>query len=377
MSHDFPASNTIDYDGYANAGNYFPRYHALDGLSYPIDDQPYFAAIYNEKGGTLNATNLYIGIGAHFSMLYNRGTASINRMYTEFSQNGSAYYDRWNLRLFTVIINEFGTLRISNSDIVGADASLIDMYGGTVELKNVTLAQSMMGITTYYSAESILMDTVNLYEIGKFYASLGAATYTSIHDSFDPVWFTTPCHLSADSVTLKNSKFSYVDAFGVLQISEYGVLDPHRDETEFKTVNMVSNEFNFYLDSDTDYDGYSYRSDFSAFDSMLNEAYGTAVDLTSAAKFSKTAKSVSTENSTGLLVVERGYEFVIGNNHFSVDVGLEGNDSDYTVDPYLYLDSGSADGCIAGNDLENIDIVVKSGNIKSCKHYGFDLQEVQ
>ena len=40
---------------------------------------------------------------------------------------------------------------------MGADTSLIDIYGGTVELYNVTLVQSMIGITTYYSAESISM----------------------------------------------------------------------------------------------------------------------------------------------------------------------------------------------------------------------------
>ena len=42
-----------------------------------------------------------------------------------------------------------------------------------MELSNVTLAQFMMGIITYLSAASIPMDTVNLYEIGKCYASFG------------------------------------------------------------------------------------------------------------------------------------------------------------------------------------------------------------
>ena len=53
------------------------------------------------------------------------------------------------------------------------DTSLIDIGGGTVELSNVALTQSIMGITTYYSTESILMDTVNLYEVGIYDASFG------------------------------------------------------------------------------------------------------------------------------------------------------------------------------------------------------------
>ena len=55
----------------------------------------------------------------------------------------------------------------------GADTPLIDIGGGSMERNNVNLAQSMMPITTYHSAASIPMDTVNLYEIGKCYASFG------------------------------------------------------------------------------------------------------------------------------------------------------------------------------------------------------------
>ena len=324
-------------------------------------------------------TNSYIGIGAHFSILYNRGTASISRMHSEFSQNRSAYYDRWNLRPYTAITNHFGTLLITDSAIVGADTSLIDIYGGTVELNNVTLAQSMMGITTYYSAESISMDNVNLYEIGKFYASFGAALYhydpaRTNWQYYDPesVYLTTPCHLSADSVTLKNSKFSYVDPFGVLMITEYGLNDPEDDEVDIKSLNIVDNEFTLNLVAGDEYDGYSYRSDFGALKSMLNESFGYRVAVDNVAGFIGTVQNVSIHNSSGLIVVENVYEFVIGNNEILVDAAFSDN-----VDSYLYIDSGPADGCIAGNVLENIDIVVRSGNIKSCKHYGFDSNQVE
>ena len=375
---------------YANSGIYFLRYWFSwydillnDGTK--NENEEYYAAIYNvNEGGTLNMTNLYIGIGAHFSVLYNGGSASIHGMHTQFSQNGFAYYDRWNLRLNTMITNNFGTLSISDSDIVGADSSLIDIYGGTVKLNNVTLAQSMMGITTYHSAASILMENINLYEIGKFYASLGAAKYHPWHTwnqwtfliDVEPVYSTAPCHLSADSVTIENCRFSYLDSFGVLAISTLGLEDQGNDDLEMKSVRIINNEFAFNLYPDAQFDGYSYRSDFGALKSMANESFGSKVPVDDVADFISSAKWAAND-STGLIVVENGYEFVIGNNEIVGDAELRRNGSEYPVDPYLYIDSGSADGCIAGNILENIDIVVKSGNLKSCKHYGFDINQVE
>ena len=369
-------NSTSDYWDYGNAGIYFMRYFYYNQYL-ENENEPYFAAIYNQNGGTLNATNLYIGIGAHFSVLYNQGSASINGLHTEFSRNGSAYYDRWNLRLYTAITNDFGALYITNSNIVGADTSLIDINGGTVRLSNVTLARSMMGITTYYSAESILMDNVNLYEIGKFYASFGAALYhydpaRSDWNVDDPeaVYLTTPCHLSADSVTIQNSKFSYIDSFGVLMISEYGLNDPEDNDVDIKSVKIVNNEIALKLIAGDEYDGYSYRTDFSALSSMLNESFRSMVTAENVANFINASQMLGIHNSTGLIVVENGYEFVIGNNDILVDAAFSG-------DSYLYIDSGSADGCISGNDLVNIDIVVQSGNIKSCKHYGLDSNQVK
>ena len=366
---------------FTNAGIYFMQFTFYNSFDVYDNNEPYYAAIYNQNGGTLNMTNLYIGIGAHFSVLYNRGTASINGVYTEFSQNISAYYDRWNLRLSTMITNSFGTLCITDSDIMGADTSLIDIYGGTVELRNVTLAQSMMGITTYYSAESISMENVTLYEIGKFYASLGAAIYHYGSDSFGNVrnrnWFVTPpCHLSANAVTLTNSRFSYLDSFGVLTFSEYGIYDPEKEDSQAKSLELTGNQMAMILVPHSAYEGYLYRTDFSALDKMLNESFSGQVPVKYGRQFIDTAQELMNK-STGLIVVENGYEFVVGNNDILVDAELRVNDSRYAIDPYLYIDSGSFDGCIAGNDLENIDIVVISGNIKSCKHYAFNISQVQ
>ena len=369
----------MEWFKYQNAGIYFMRYPFYDshvGDTFTNELQPYYTAIYNAQSANINITNLYVGIGAHFSLLHNRGSASIRQLHTEFSQNGSAYYNRWNLRLYTLMTNNFGTLHITDSNIVGADTSLIDIYGGTVELNNVILAQSMMGITTYYSAESISMDNVNLYEIGKFYASFGAASYHSKLGGYASTgewnWFaTTPCHLAADSVTIRNSKFSYLDSFGVVTVNEYGLYDVARDNTVIKSLEFVDNKIILKsIGADKS------RTDFTALKSLLNESFGQSVDTDLVLLFIDNALKTMND-STGLIVVENGYGFVIGNNEILVGAELRVNDSGYAVNPYLYIDSGSADGCMAGNVLENIDIVVKSGNIKSCKHYGFDANQVQ
>ena len=361
---------------YSNVGVYFLQYsYYYQYLE--NDNEPYYAAIYNQNGGTLNISNLYVGIGAHFSVLYNRGRASIQGMYTEFSQNGSAYYDPWNLRLSSVITNDFGTLYISDSDIVGADKSLIDIYGGTAELDNVTLAQSMMGITTYYSAESISMNNVNLYEVGKFYTSIGAAVYF-YNDYYQAVFDTAPCHLAADSVTLESSKFSYIDSFGVITISAEGISDSP-DDSAVKSLEFNNNHFTLTLVPGDQYDGYSYSIDFSALQLIQTKSLGVLDEVKDrVVDFIEHAQSANIEDSTGLIVIGTGYEFALGNNEILVGADLKANESNYMVDPYLYIDSGRfADGCIAGNILENIDIVVNSGNIKSCKHYGVDSDKVK
>ena len=128
-----------------------------------------------------------------------------------------------------------------------------------------------------------------------------------------------------------------------------------------------------------EYDGHSYSVDFSALQliqdksmGVLDEVKGRVID------FIEHAQIANIDDSTGLIVIENGYEFVFGNNEILVGAELRGNGSNYTVDPYLYFDSGRfADGCIAGNILENIDIVVNSGNIKSCKHYGIETDKVK
>ena len=375
-------SASCDDNCFSNAGIYFMQYAYYSDVDLYDTNAPYYAAIYNKIGANLNISNLYIGVGAHFSVLHNQGSASMHNLSTEFSQNGSAYYDRWKLRLSTMITNNFGTLSISNSDIVGADTSLIDIYGGTVQLYNVTLAQSMMGITTYYSAEKISIDNMNLYEIGKFYASFGAALYHHAAWSgwnwfSDWNWFRTPpCHLSADWVSVNNSKFSYLDSFGVLTFSEYGIYEPGKEDPQTKSLTFIGNQMVMNLVPDPEYEGYLYRTDFSALDKMLNESFGDEVKVDDVRQFIDTAREMM-DNSTGLIVVENGYDFVIGNNDFSVDAELKGNDSEYAVDRYLYLNSGSVDGCIGGNKLTNFDILVKSGNIKSCKHHAFDANQVE
>ena len=363
-----------DYCSFWNSGIYFMRYLFLDESSFYDESDPFFAAIYNENKGLLNITNLYFGIGAHFSLLYNRGTASIHGLHTEFSQNDSAYYDRWNLRPRTVITNYFGSFHIFDSDIVGADMSLVDIYGGTVDLHNVTLAQSMLGITTYYFAESISMDTVNLYEIGKFYSSLGAATYYVAREQNieGKVDFFAPCHLAADSVIIiKNSSFSYLDPSGVLKFAETGILDEDTHPIGSGSLQMMDNIFKLTLQPDDGYDGYLYRSDYSAFRSMLNQSYGIG-ERKNRLEYAKAFVTKQAQSTAGYIVIENRYQFVIGNNEFLADSQLRGNLSDYKVHPRLYIDSGFAAGCIAGNTLKNMDLVIHSGNVRSCNHPDFN-----
>ena len=392
----YDASELIHDEMYGNVGIYFMRYHDYAYDSEFSDIEPSFASIHNAKDGTLIINNLYFGIGAHFSALYNQGTASIQGLQTAFSRQGSAYYDRWNLKMYTAIINYFGTLWITDSDVVGADTSLIDIYGGTVELNNVTLAQSMMGITTYYSAESISMNEVSLHELGTFYASLGAATYHNAKFSYRPIARRTPCHLAARSVSILNSSFSYVDPLGVIYIDE-GILVGYEsipidygitiDPVGFNSLKMIDNEFILTLSADAEYNGYLYRSDFNHLQLLLNESF-THIASASILMYlnfftgkwgdqRQLAKFYHSKATTGLIAVGDGYEFVIGNNNIFVDAAFRGNSTEIPFSPQLYIDIGSADGCIAGNVFENIDLVLKSGNIKSCKHPLFNFNQSQ
>ena len=224
------------YDEYKNGGIYFMDYSfysdsfSLWTLSVSSLNEPYFALISNQKGGSLTVTDLYFGVGAHFSVLWNEGTVSAERVRTGFADDGSAYFDRWNLRPNSIITNNFGTLRLSDSDIVGADSSLIDVFGGDVVLSNVSMAQAMGGVVTHYSADNISMERVHLFEIGAFYASFGAATFHSPSSSLS-----APCHLSARSVSVRKCEFSYIDLFGVLEIAEYG-----RDQTQSEGIEIKS-----------------------------------------------------------------------------------------------------------------------------------------
>eukprot|EP01083_Nonionella_stella_P153838 494779_1 len=139
-------------------------------------------------------------------------------VYTHYQdKNASSYYDRWQLMFQTGITNNFGTLSISNGAVSGADKSLINIYAGDISITNVSLSQSMLAVITRYTAGGIHLNNVDVFEVGAYYATLGAAVY---HGS-TPGWMSEndvlydalnslpPVHLSGKDVVIQNCLFYY------------------------------------------------------------------------------------------------------------------------------------------------------------------------
>lgn len=353
-------SNNSKYAEYANTGIYFWG----NAFIYDSNDKSkYFTAFLNQKEGTLNVDDLHIGFGAHFSMIYNLGTVNINGLRTEFAVNETAYYDQWNLRFMTGIINYYGNLNITNSAILGADKSLIDLYGGSMYFSDSSLAQSMMGITTYYKTNALSLDQVTAYQMGKYHVSLGAAIYFytgSLRDSFDSfyseyIFKASSLYIASGTLAIQNCNFSFLDSFGMINVVQSGLFEIDSAGSDSNTLHVLSNSVR------VDDDELEFH-DFQLLESLLSNVSNT--NITYYVKLFISHVERQSANATGLVTIGSGYHFVAGNNEFEISIDLD----NVVVVPCLYIDSGDSSGCLSGNTFINVGLRVNSGDIASCKH---------
>eukprot|EP01083_Nonionella_stella_P275678 936443_1 len=218
---------------FSNGGIYYLRWLYYD-ITIKDENEPYFASIFNDKNGIITINNLYVDIGSHYSILYNLGgVITIDNLYCQFPGTQSSYYNRWSLRFHTGITTVYGTLTITNSVLKGTDAVLINIFGGDVSIAHSILSQSMMAIISYYSANIIYLDSVKVHEVGKYYATLGAAFYFShwqynYNSILDSKYYNIPAvYLSAKMVSISHSHFNYIGPFGIFSIANYGIYDIH------------------------------------------------------------------------------------------------------------------------------------------------------
>eukprot|EP01084_Bolivina_argentea_P216288 367489_1 len=363
---------TLQYD---NSGiNYLPtEKHDFSLSNTAWDNEPYFTAIFNDYDGVMDVFNLNADTGAHFSILFNRnGIVNIDGMTTQYeNNNGSMYYDRWNLMFHTIISNSFGELTIRNSIISAADKSLINIYAGNIYIHNVTLSQSMLPIITLYSAERIYLNNVNIFEVGSYYATLGAAVYYSgssgsgygeYVDFYHVVNVIAPIYLSGNEIIVKNCLFYYISPYGIIKIGRSGVYASRNDNRSTSNLVMIGNIFADKTELFS-YKGYHYFTDFSYLSQLTTEYYGAAVDIAAVQVF--VANMLEGGNSMkGLVFIGDQYYVVYGGNLFHLTNPNIVNASVKNV----YIDTNTHSNCIAGNTFYNVDLYVNSGDIISCKH---------
>eukprot|EP01084_Bolivina_argentea_P130622 230586_1 len=358
---------------YRNSGVYFLRLEYYD-TTLETDNEPYFAAIVNFEDGIMDINDFNIAIGAHFSILYNQeGIVNINGLYSELHDDQSRYYNRWNLRFYTILTNNFGTLSVSNSVIQGADISLINIYGGDVSITDCILAQSMLNIVTYYTANRIYLHNINVYEVGQYYASLGAALYFS--RSHEELYYIPATFLSADIVTILNSVMYYIGPFGILEVGKYGLFNIDDGNTNIKKVTILNNSLlvtETLNNNQTDlalYKGYKYFINFDYLSSLLSQTYGESIPISRMLQF---ISDINTQlwNVNGLLIIDNQYELILGNNFMHLD-----NKNFIGINSQIYIDT-TQENCIAGNKIYNIDFYMKSGKTKSCIHRNIETAQI-
>eukprot|EP01083_Nonionella_stella_P159806 521777_1 len=371
---------------YANGGvNYLPTQHHDFSLSNTAwDNEPYFAAILNEYDGVMDVINLNVVNGAHYSILFNRnGVVTMDGVYTQYQDNNaSSYYDQSQLMFQTCITNNFGTLSISNGAISGADKSLINTYAGDISITNVTLSQSMLAVVTQHTASEIYLNNVEVFEVGTYYATLGAAVYHGSSPSwmsendvfYDALNSLPPVHLSGKDVVIQNCLFYYTAPYGVVNVNQLGVFaSVDRNRTRSNLI-MMGNLFYVVADVlDTRwpaYKGYHYFTDFNHLSGLTNGYFGASVAIDAADTF--ISKMIAGGKSMkGLIFIGNQYQLSYTRNAFYLtETGvLNGNASN------VYVDTDTDTNCMSGNVFYNVNLVVHSGDILSCKHLQIALNE--
>eukprot|EP01083_Nonionella_stella_P076093 207162_1 len=337
------------YSGLVNFNNsgmyYMLRLGKFDPTLHQTNE-PYLASILNDNHGSLRMDRVRVGVGAHYSVLYNKGDAWINNMQTNWYFDPELYYNRWQLRLASYVTNR-GSVEIQNSVLKGCDAVLIHIYGGSVRIIDSILSQSMKGIVTFYSADSVYIQNVSMDQIGRYYATLGAAYYFSGGTEYDDI---PPIYLVANDISIVDSNVLYTDPLGIVSVGTHGLYDTDEEDVDVnKTVYMNNNAF--MIESFTD---------FTYLSSLLTGHFGAIVPISAMSQF--VAQFESTSRASRSIEFEGSYTVIIGNSVFEAR-----NVSTQSV----YINVDTADNCMASNRYYNYDLIIQSGDILSCKHVDY------